>query len=40
MARLVISRKCSMDLMNLEDIHVLLDLEPVKLKVFDKKIKK
>jgi len=27
-----------MDLMNLEDIHVLLDLEPVKLKVFDKKI--
>jgi len=29
-----------MDLMNLEDIHVLLDLEPVKLKVFDKKIKK
>jgi len=26
-----------MDLMNLEDIHVLLDLEPVKLKVFDKK---
>jgi len=27
-----------MDLMNLEDIHVLLDLEPVKLKMFDKKI--
>jgi len=26
-----------MDLMNLEDIHVLLDLEPVKLKMFDKK---